>query len=80
MSCDFYTILLIVTYIFIFDVHFNWYKVRDQKTAPIRKQEWEADSSLERCPDNDWTVLAVAAIYLLFSNLLLVNLVIAMFR
>lgn len=43
------------------------------------KHEWEADSSLERCPDNDWTVLAVAAIYLLFSNLLLVNLVIAMF-
>lgn len=38
ISCDFCTILLIVTYIFIYDVHFNWYKVRDQKTAPIRNK------------------------------------------
>lgn len=49
------------------------------KNCTLVKSEWEADSSVERCPENDWTVLAVAAIYLLFSNLLLVNLVIAMF-
>nr|XP_034319165.1 transient receptor potential cation channel subfamily M member-like 2 isoform X2 [Crassostrea gigas] len=49
------------------------------KNCTLVKSEWEADSSVERCPDQDWTVLAVAAIYLLFSNLLLVNLVIAMF-
>lgn len=42
--------------------------------------EWESDTSIERCPQEDWTVQAVAAFYLLFSNLLLVNLVIAMFR
>lgn len=42
--------------------------------------EWESDTSKERCPQEDWTVQAVAAFYLLFSNLLLVNLVIAMFR
>lgn len=41
---------------------------------------WESDTSKERCPQEDWTVQAVAAFYLLFSNLLLVNLVIAMFR
>lgn len=41
---------------------------------------WESDTSINRCPQEDWTVQAVAAIYLLFSNLLLVNLVIAMFR
>nr|XP_034320576.1 transient receptor potential cation channel subfamily M member-like 2 isoform X2 [Crassostrea gigas] len=41
--------------------------------------EWESDTSKERCPQEDWTVQAVAAFYLLFSNLLLVNLVIAMF-
>nr|XP_034320577.1 transient receptor potential cation channel subfamily M member-like 2 [Crassostrea gigas] len=40
---------------------------------------WESDTSKERCPQEDWTVQAVAAFYLLFSNLLLVNLVIAMF-
>lgn len=37
-----------------------------------------ADSS--KCPREDWTVQAIAAIYMLFSNFLLVNLVIAMFR
>lgn len=42
--------------------------------------EWESDTSEERCPQEDWTIQAVAAFYLLFSNLLLVNLVIAMFR
>lgn len=41
---------------------------------------WAADTSVERCSQEDWTVQAVGAIYMLFSNLLLVNLVIAMFR
>ncbi|XP_062621660.1 transient receptor potential cation channel subfamily M member 2-like [Saccostrea cucullata] len=40
---------------------------------------WSSDTSRERCPQEDWTVSAVAALYMLFSNLLLVNLVIAMF-
>ncbi|XP_061190927.1 transient receptor potential cation channel subfamily M member 2-like [Saccostrea echinata] len=40
---------------------------------------WKTDTSINRCPQEDWTVTAVAAIYMLFSNLLLVNLVIAMF-
>ncbi|XP_061170922.1 transient receptor potential cation channel subfamily M member 2-like [Saccostrea echinata] len=35
--------------------------------------------SEDRCPQEDWTVGAVSALYMLFSNLLLVNLVIAMF-
>lgn len=42
--------------------------------------EWESDTSQQRCPQEDWTIQAVAAFYMLFSNLLLVNLVIAMFR
>lgn len=41
---------------------------------------WESDMSMNRCPHEDWTVPVVAAIFVLFSNLLLVNLVIAMFR
>ncbi|XP_078341129.1 transient receptor potential cation channel subfamily M member 2-like isoform X1 [Crassostrea virginica] len=41
--------------------------------------EWSTDPSVERCPEYDWTVLAVSAFYMLFANLLLVNLVIAMF-
>ncbi|XP_062596064.1 transient receptor potential cation channel subfamily M member 2-like [Saccostrea cucullata] len=40
---------------------------------------WKADTSQDRCPQEDWTVIAVAGFYMLFSNLLLVNLVIAMF-
>ncbi|XP_061190311.1 transient receptor potential cation channel subfamily M member 8-like [Saccostrea echinata] len=40
---------------------------------------WKTDPSIDRCPEEDWTVSAIAAIYVLFSNLVLVNLVIAMF-
>lgn len=40
---------------------------------------WESDMSTNRCPHEDWTVQFIAAIFVLFSNLLLVNLVIAMF-
>lgn len=32
------------------------------------------------CPGKDWTVLAIAGLYLMLTNLLLVNLVVAMFR
>lgn len=41
---------------------------------------WESDMSMSRCPHADWTVPFIASIFVLFSNLLLVNLVIAMFR
>lgn len=40
---------------------------------------WEKDPSKTGCSQEDWTVQAIAGIYMLFSNLLLVNLVIAMF-
>lgn len=36
-------------------------------------------SDPSKCPQEDWTVQAIVAIYMLFSNFLLVNLVIAMF-
>ncbi|XP_065938117.1 transient receptor potential cation channel subfamily M member-like 2 isoform X1 [Magallana gigas] len=51
----------------------------DQSDCTNVTSVWESDTSINRCPQEDWTVQAVAAIYLLFSNLLLVNLVIAMF-
>lgn len=51
----------------------------DQSDCTNDTSLWESDTSINRCPEEDWTVEAVAAIYLLFSNLLLVNLVIAMF-
>ncbi|XP_056021813.1 uncharacterized protein LOC125651630 [Ostrea edulis] len=44
------------------------------------KSEWSnSNPSKERCPEDDWTVGVVLALYMLLSNLLLVNLVIAMF-
>lgn len=39
-----------------------------------------AGESLVECPQEDWTVPGLAAMYMLFSNILLVSLVIAMFR
>lgn len=41
--------------------------------------EWEQNPDIERCVDYDWVVLLIAALYMLFTNLLLVNLIIALF-
>ncbi|VDI16857.1 Hypothetical predicted protein, partial [Mytilus galloprovincialis] len=43
------------------------------------QSEWESDPSIERCVEYDWAIMIIAAIYMLLSNLLLVNLVIALF-
>lgn len=41
---------------------------------------WKADPSMERCPQQDFSVQVIAGIYMMFTNLLLVNIVIAKFR
>ncbi|XP_052693640.1 transient receptor potential cation channel subfamily M member 2-like [Crassostrea angulata] len=51
----------------------------NQTDCTSNPKEWETDFSKTRCPQEDWTVYAIVAIYMLFSNILLVNLVIAMF-
>lgn len=53
---------------------------KDPQNCTFERSVWEADPSQDRCTEYDWTVQGIAAIYLLFSNLLLVNLVIAKFR
>nr|XP_022332495.1 transient receptor potential cation channel subfamily M member 2-like [Crassostrea virginica] len=64
----------------IYGESFNEYLAgEDTKDCTFNMTEWSSDPSIERCPEEDWTVLAVSAFYMLFSNLLLVNLVIAMF-
>ncbi|XP_061190897.1 transient receptor potential cation channel subfamily M member-like 2 [Saccostrea echinata] len=52
---------------------------KDQSDCTNITSIWTTDLSRERCPREDWTVVLIAAFYMLFSNLLLVNLVIAMF-
>ncbi|XP_062599241.1 transient receptor potential cation channel subfamily M member 4-like, partial [Saccostrea cucullata] len=52
---------------------------KDQSDCTNITSIWSSDPSQERCPREDWTVVLIAAFYMLFSNLLLVNLVIAMF-
>jgi hypothetical protein len=44
------------------------------------KEVYENDPDIERCVEYDWILLVIAALYMLLSNLLLVNLVIALFR
>ena len=44
------------------------------------QSEWESNPDIERCNEYDWVLIVIAALYLLISNLLLVNLVIALFR
>ncbi|OPL33091.1 hypothetical protein AM593_09154, partial [Mytilus galloprovincialis] len=54
----------------------------ENSTAPCTsiQSEWENNPDIERCNQYDWVLLVIASLYMLISNLLLVNLVIALFR
>ncbi|KAK3092095.1 hypothetical protein FSP39_025130 [Pinctada imbricata] len=54
-------------------------EVQDQPNCTSNRSLYETNSEVERCAEKDPTVPVVAAAYMLISNLLLVNLVIAMF-
>ena len=42
--------------------------------------EWRNDPSNERCPEEDWLPPVIAAFYMMLTQWLLLNIVIAMFR
>jgi hypothetical protein len=52
----------------------------DNSSCTTQKEVYENDPDIERCVEYDWILLVIAALYMLLSNLLLVNLVIALFR
>ncbi|XP_052100105.1 transient receptor potential cation channel subfamily M member 8-like isoform X2 [Mytilus californianus] len=54
-------------------------KYEDNVTCTFVEADWESNPDIERCVDYDWVVLLIAALYMLFTNLLLVNLIIALF-
>ncbi|CAC5398397.1 unnamed protein product [Mytilus coruscus] len=43
------------------------------------QSEWENNPDMERCNEYDWILIVITALYMLMSNLLLVNLLIAVF-
>lgn len=51
----------------------------NQDNCSNNRSIWEAVPSTERCPQQDWTVPVVAGLYMMFTNLLLVNIVIVQF-
>lgn len=51
----------------------------DQENCTYDALKWEADPTIKRCPEKDWTVPLITAMYLMLSNLLLVNIIIAKF-
>ncbi|XP_071166792.1 transient receptor potential cation channel subfamily M member-like 2 [Mytilus edulis] len=48
-------------------------------TCTFVKSEWESNTNMERCVEYDWAIMVIAAIYMVISNLLLFNLIIALF-
>ncbi|VDI44632.1 Hypothetical predicted protein [Mytilus galloprovincialis] len=48
-------------------------------TCTFVESEWESNPDVERCVEYDWAIMVVAAMYMLISNLLLFNLIIALF-
>ena len=50
------------------------------QTCENNEMIWRANGGEDRCPEKNEMVPIMAAVYLLFTNILLVNLLIAMFR
>ncbi|VDI51735.1 Hypothetical predicted protein [Mytilus galloprovincialis] len=48
-------------------------------TCTYVESEWESNPDIERCVEYDWAIMVIAAMYMLISNLLLFNLIIALF-
>lgn len=61
-------------------ITFSIYSGTDQDNCTKNRTIWQTDAYTKRCPEEDWTVPVIAGLYMLFANLLLVNLVIAKFR
>ncbi|XP_052100146.1 transient receptor potential cation channel subfamily M member-like 2 [Mytilus californianus] len=55
--------------------------LQENITTPctMNRNVWESNPDIERCNQYDWVLIVIAAIYMLISNLLLVNLLIALF-
>ncbi|CAC5398392.1 unnamed protein product [Mytilus coruscus] len=55
--------------------------LQENITTPctMERSVWESNPDIERCNQYDWVLIVIAAIYMLISNLLLVNLLIALF-
>ncbi|XP_052100110.1 uncharacterized protein LOC127734318 isoform X2 [Mytilus californianus] len=54
-------------------------KTNSNDTCTSVESEWESNPDLDRCVEYDWAIMVVAAMYMLISNLLLFNLIIALF-
>lgn len=61
-------------------ITFAIYSGSDRSNCTKNSTIWTIDPYTKRCPEEDWTVPVIAALHMLFANLLLVNLVIAKFR
>lgn len=61
------------------ELNLNYLEGSEQPNCNNSASLVNSNSSMTRCPQEDWTVPVVAAVYLLLSNLLLINLVIAKF-
>lgn len=60
-------------------ITFAIYSGSDRSNCTKNSTIWTIDPYTKRCPEEDWTVPVIAALHMLFANLLLVNLVIAKF-
>ncbi|XP_063432252.1 transient receptor potential cation channel subfamily M member 2-like isoform X3 [Mytilus trossulus] len=56
-------------------------KFEENSTTPCTtiQSEWESNPDMDRCNEYDWILPVITALYMLMSNLLLVNLLIAVF-
>ncbi|XP_063432248.1 transient receptor potential cation channel subfamily M member 2-like isoform X2 [Mytilus trossulus] len=72
-----------IIYIPYFQIYAETYleKFEENSTTPCTtiQSEWESNPDMDRCNEYDWILPVITALYMLMSNLLLVNLLIAVF-
>lgn len=74
-----WTILLHPYWQIFGEVDLEYLTGSNQDNCSSNRSIWQADPSKERCPQQDLTVQVIAGLYMMFTNILLVNIIIARF-
>ncbi|XP_052067099.1 transient receptor potential channel-like [Mytilus californianus] len=61
------------------ELYLDTLEASDPSSCTDNATIWKADASVDRCPTEDWITPVIAAFYMMLTNWLLLNIVIAMF-
>ncbi|VDI06246.1 Hypothetical predicted protein, partial [Mytilus galloprovincialis] len=78
-SWPIWTILKIPYWQVYGELYLDTFEASDESGCTNNATLWKNDPTVERCPTSDWITPVIAAFYMMLTNWLLLNIVIAMF-